>query len=244
MILNNWLSITRFQKKVATKYHSTSKAAKRTLLLLVVSLLPSQVIAQGRFGIQCSPGVAFSSTRPRACTSDTSLKIAGGVTYDWAIHEKHYIGTGLFFVHRGINWKLASETSPQKYTTSYLQLPFLLKLFTGEILLDTRLFFPVGLIAGIRLAETNDGPEPTIEGSEVGLKNKKAKFKRAICALSLGMGIEHEFAEASSIFGSIDCQIGLWNIIADTTTASPAPNNNKLTSLTNNSLSLNIGLRF
>jgi hypothetical protein len=89
------------------------------------------------------------------------------------------------------------------YSLHYLQVPLLLKLYTSEFALDTRLYASVGFIGLLRINERtldHEGDQPFIK-----------EFSRWGSALSLGTGIEYDFSFSTSVFAGISYQLGLSN---------------------------------
>lgn len=211
--------------------------AKSAVLFIAMLLFTRQAAAQGRFGIQVSPGMSFSKLQQKEYSATTALKFKGGIFYDWSVQEKHAISLGLAYTNKGLSWKKKPENTAQKHTVSSIELPCLFKLYTDEFWLGTKFYFSFGAIPGCKLGEAGS-PAPSLEDGGGASKDEKKLFRRFHISLLLGGGIEYDLAEFTSVFGGISYQIGLHNIVKKDSTAP------QITSLQNSLLSLDIGVRF
>jgi len=184
--------------------------------VLLVGFLSSAVAtyAQGQLGIQVSPAISFN--RMYTDPNNQGFSPAGaafgfqvGAIYDYLIQENYYISTGLSYVYQHIALK-NEKSSPnilEKHTLNYFKVPLLLKLYTSELMLDTRLYAALGFLVQLRVKARNielqeDWSKPFIEA-----------FRRWGLAGLVGVGIEYDTSLSTSIFAGISYQLGLSNVI-------------------------------
>jgi Outer membrane protein beta-barrel domain len=189
---------------------------KKHILLVLVGLILSTMVvrAQGRLGIKTSPGVSFG----RVYTSPPNVEFSSagmalgfklGAIYDYPIQNNYCVGTGLFYAIQRIAVK-NEELSfgiKEAHMLYYLQIPLLLKLYTSELALDTRLYVALGGLGQIRINERNTELQ----------KNQKTPFietfRRWGFAGLLEIGVEYDISLSTSVFGGISYQRGLSSVI-------------------------------
>ncbi|MDH5365890.1 MAG: PorT family protein, partial [Cyclobacteriaceae bacterium] len=113
----------------------------------------------------------------------------------------------------------------------YLQLPIALKLYTNEIMLDTRIYVSMGLMAEINIDEkqAKNYSSPLI-----------ADFSLFDTSLLLGVGIEYNIGTHTAIYGGFSYNRGLLNSIADYRVVR---NDNNL-KIHNDLINLDLGVKF
>jgi Outer membrane protein beta-barrel domain len=135
------------------------------------------------------------------------LKI--GAIYDHSLREHCYVSTGLFYTAQHVAIK--NEALPlnilEAHALRYLQLPMLLKFYTSELTLDTRLYVALGILCQIKISERNTE-----------LQKSQAKpfletFRRWGLAGLLGVGVEYNTSLSTSVFAGVSYQYGLSSVI-------------------------------
>jgi len=184
--------------------------------ILLVSLLLGTVVAhaQGRLGIKMSPNISFNrvhTSPPNAgfSSAGSALRFKLGAIYDHPIQDNYYVSTGLFYSTQRVAIK-NEELLPsiqEAHVLYYLQVPLLLKLYTSELALDTRIYVALGALGQIRVNERNielqkNQQSPFIEA-----------FRRWGFAGLLEIGVEYETGFSTSIFGGIGYQCGLSSVV-------------------------------
>ena len=193
---------------------------KKYVLLVSLLLCATATHAQNRLGMKFSPGFAFS----RAHTNPNNKGFVGkgsafglkiGALYDYCFKDSAYVSTGLFFTSQQLGIRNDDRDGSlqrkveEMYDLHYVQLPALLKLYTGELTLDTRLYVEIGIIGQLRVNERNTHLRRG--QSETFIK----EFRRWSIAGQLGVGVEYDINLFTSIFGGISYQLGMANVIKE-----------------------------
>ena len=190
---------------------------KKYILLVLVGLMLSTMVvhAQGRLGIKVSPGISFGRvyTNPpnvEFSSAGPALGFKLGAIYDYPIQNNCCVGTGLSYAVQRIAVK-NEELSfgiKEAHVLYYLQIPLLLKLYTSELALDTRLYVALGGLGQIKINERNTELQ----------KNQKTPFIETFrhwgFAVLLEMGVEYDIGLSTSVFGGISYQRGLSSVIS------------------------------
>jgi Outer membrane protein beta-barrel domain len=187
---------------------------KKYILLIGIFLMTAAVHAQGKLGVTLSPGISFN----RVYTSPNNAGFArGGVAfgfklgaiYDYPIKEHCYVSTGLLYTaqHVAIKNEKVSPDISEAHALRYLQLPMLIKLYTSELMLDTRIYVALGVLGQIKINERNT------ELKESRNKAFVEGFRRWGLAGLLGVGVEYNISLSTSVFAGIGYQHGLSSVI-------------------------------
>lgn len=201
---------------------------KKYIVSISLLLFATTAHAQGRLGIKFSPGFAFSRayTNPNNkgfTAKGTAFGFKIGALYDYGFQDNAYLSTGLYFTLQQVGIenknkeKKLSFAIGEAHGLQYVQLPLLLKLYTGELTLDTRLYVEIGIIGQLRVNEYN--ASLCKDQTEAFIK----KFRRWGVAGQLGVGIEYDVNLVTSIFGGISYQLGMVNVIAEQQTLTHTP---------------------
>ena len=216
---------------------------KKNILLVLLGLILSTtgVHAQGRLGVKISPGLSCgrvytSPPNVEFSSAGTALSFKLGAVYDHPIQNNYYVGTGLFYAVQRIAVK-NEELSfgiKEAHVLYYLQIPLLLKLYTSELALDTRLYVALGGLGQIKINERNTELQ----------KNQKTPFIETFrhwgFAGLLEVGVEYDIGLATSVFGGISYQRGLSSVI-DKHTQGPS---NCFVRSYSDLVSIDLGVRF
>ncbi len=187
---------------------------KKSILLVGVLLSTTVARAQGHLGFKIAPCICFNrvyTNPPNKGFSSTgaSLRFKIGAIYDYPLRDNCYVSTGLFYSTQKVSIK-NPELSPdvqEAHELHYLQIPLLLKLYTSEITLDTRLYAELGFMGQIKVNERNSElkkgqPKPFIE----------ALHRWGLAGL-LGIGVEYDTSLSTSLFAGLSYQTGLVSVI-------------------------------
>lgn len=170
-------------------------------------------MAQTQFGLRFSPAISSNRVNSNVDTLNISkngvgIRFIAGVYADRFLGGNTYFSTGLFYAPKRVSFKatntITQATVSETYNLQYLQIPASFKLVTGELGLDTRLFFQVGTELEIKIF---DDP---VETSEVFIE----KFRRIDATLILGLGVEKRISTETNIYGGLTYYRGLFNVIA------------------------------
>lgn len=194
-----------------------------------------------------------------APTAKRSAQFLLGPLYDIQFAENYYISTGVLYLgkrilldHGYLNkvQKEPSRTNPkpkeatktkdgkhtpiktrEKHATGSLVFPVMLKPFTGELLLDTRLFAQVGPAIGLRLEHNFD--------SQTNVNRPIIKeLNRLNVSVLFGLGLEYDINLNASVFATISYYKELLNSVKETDKYFPDMK------LKGSSWSFEIGIRF
>ena len=187
---------------------------KKYILLVTVVWGTTGAHAQGQLGIKVAPSIAFSRvhTSPNNAgfaSTRASLRFKLGAIYDYPLRDNYYVSTGLLYSAQQVaikNEKLVPSVQ-EAHELHYLQVPLLLKLYTSEITLDTRLYAALGAIGQLRVDERN------IDLQEDQAKTFIEAFRRWGLAGLAGVGVEYDTSLSTSVFAGISYQRGLASVI-------------------------------
>ena len=210
---------------------------KKYILLVGVLLSTTVARAQGKLGFKIAPCICFNrvyTNPPNKGFTSTGpfLRFKIGALYDYPLRDNCYVGTGLFYATQKIS--IMSPDVEEAHELHYLQSPLLLKFYTSEITLDTRLYVALGFIGQIKVNERNSELKKGQPNSFI------EAFHRWGLAGLLGIGVEYDTSLSTSLFAGLSYQPALVSVIN-------AKNQNLCTAkVTNYSdlLSIDLGARF
>lgn len=192
-------------------------------------------LAQVNIGLQVSPSLSFSRLQETSDSADLSStgvggKLQAGIFSDFLITNSYYFSTGIFFVPKRIALQDKGTPSVEEvYHLQYIQVPLMLKLFTDEITLDTRIYFQTGLTGDVKINEKAGGSEPAYLGN----------FRTFDASWIIGAGLEYRIGYTTTLFGGISYRRGLINTIAQ-----PLQPLNGDLSMKADFVSLDLGVKF
>lgn len=203
------------------------------LILSFSSVLFSQ---EYRIGIKLAP--TLSNVRTSVGDGGTSLERDGsavkfllGAFVDIPFKENYFFHGGVNFASKATKISAQNGLSAmrmEEYDHEYLQIPLLLKLYTNELMLDTRLFFNFGVIPEIRLNTSSEDPGNLLI----------TEFSDFDLAGNFGGGVERSIGVNTRIFAGLNYNIGFLNTVKAQSTAY-----NEFT-IKSNLFSLEIGIKF
>lgn len=212
---------------------------KSILAVLFSAFIIGQLNAQDyKIGIKVGP--SFSMTRTGTDGPDTSIDGDGtavqlmlGAFVDIGFKENYYFHTGINYATKEtritINQpSIGGNGVSEQYAHEYLQFPLLLKLYTNEVVLDTRIYFNFGVIPEIRLSTSNE------EVSTVFIED----FKGFDLAGNLGGGVEKSLGPNTRIFAGLNFNLGFLNMVKNQSDQIDPIN------VKSNLLALEIGIKF
>ncbi len=141
-----------------------SNMKKYIFSAIFLMVLGQLVIAQEdyRIGIKVGPSLSLSRTSSDGnstgiARSGSAVRFLIGAFVDVPFKENYHFHSGINFASKTTGITLEDPNVAgggpigQKYDHEYLQVPLLLKLYTNEVLLDTKVFFNFGMVPEIRL---------------------------------------------------------------------------------------------
>lgn len=213
---------------------------KSFLAACFMAFLFGQLHAQNyQIGIKVGPTISFGrlgTEGPNTSISQdgTSARVIVGAFADIGFKENYFFHTGISYANKKTNIKFTDSgisggnEVKESYSHEYLQVPLLLKLYTNEVMLDTRVFFNFGVIPEVRLSTSND------EVDIVAI----SKFQNFDLAGNLGGGIEYGLGPATRIFVGVNYNIGFLNMVSEQNA------NLDTFNLKSNLLALEFGIKF
>jgi Outer membrane protein beta-barrel domain len=214
---------------------------KKYILLVGLFLSAAVTCAQGQLGIQLSPSISINRvyTNPNNAgfsSAGADFRSKLGPIYDHPIQDNCYASTGLLYSvqHLAIKNKKLSPDIREKHVLHYLQVPLLLRLYTSELTLDTRLYALLGALGQIRVNARNTELQASRDQLFI------EEFCRWGLAGLLGVGVEYNTSLSTSVFVGISYQYGVSSVIdkqAQNPPSSPVMGYSDL-------LSIDLGIRF
>lgn len=190
---------------------------KTFLAALFMALLFGQLHSQDyKIGIKAGPTISFGRTGTDGPDTSigqdgTTARVIAGAFVDIGFKENYFFHTGLNYANKKTKIKFSDpgvsggNEIRESYSHEYLQIPLLLKLYTNEILLDTKVFFNFGVIPEIRLSTSND------EVDIIAI----SKFQNFDLAGDLGAGLEHGLGPNTRVFVGLNYNIGFLNMVSE-----------------------------
>ncbi|MEL6413264.1 MAG: outer membrane beta-barrel protein [Bacteroidota bacterium] len=179
---------------------------KYGLLLLLVW---STAHAQGQLGVKLAPGVAFSrvyaeNNNVGFASSGANIKFQAGILFDYCLpmRDNYFLSTGLYIAGNRVAISHENQPVSEQHQLQYLQTPALLKLYTSEITLDTKLYVEIGPVLSMRIKS----PVSYIEDGKQALAQD---FRWLVLSGLLGIGVQYDTSLSTSVFGGLSYQ-GAW----------------------------------
>jgi hypothetical protein len=209
---------------------------KRFIFSIVIFSGSITAYSQVKIGLQLSPSISSSRIETQSDQysiedNGSKLKFKFGIIADLPLSDNYYFSTGLLYTtkHVGISAvnNLTATAFSEEYDIQYVQIPLTMKLYTNEIVLDTRLFFNLGVNAEIAISEKFDKDNTVIED-----------FKFFDSSLVLGAGVERKIGTNTAIYLAVSYNRGLINPIGTSIAI-----DEKIV-LKNDMISLDLGIKF
>ncbi|MBC7922551.1 MAG: PorT family protein [Ferruginibacter sp.] len=210
-----------------------------------------------QLGLRLAPGLSFNSVNGSGISDGISAdgvgaRLSGGLIADFFLSDHFAYSTGLWYTvrrssFREIPFSLVGSgqlTGKSNYSLRYLQIPVSTKLFTNEIATNTRLYFQLGTVVDVKLAEkasnsTNNG---NAFYSLADYQNSKV-YKPFDLGWLLGAGVDYRLGENTTVFGGLTFNRGLINTIRRSLKDGSGTNFNDSVKSINNLLSLEVGIK-
>ena len=209
------------------------------LFLAFFALASAQAQAQSKIGIKFSPTLStnridFTGEGFAVSSNGVGGRFIFGPIFDLFIEENYYFSTGLLYAPKRIGVTVTNRNAAvpaaveETYRLQYLQIPATLKLFTNELALDTRVYFQLGGILDVKIAQNvPDNVNRYIQGIRI------FDF-----SLHLSSGVEYRMGYNTLLFGGIFYNRGLINAVTSTLEGGPDIN------VKNDLIGLELGVKF
>ena len=185
---------------------------KKYLVVLFFLTMVSYSFGQDQISIKISPAISYNRIHTNP---DTTKFVSDGFAfrgkigglYDWTIRENYYLSGGAFFVAKQIGVKNSVLNIQEHHEVQSLQVPLLLKLYTSEITLDTRLYVELGITAAWN-----------IHNRITKILGQRQLITK-LCPWEIGgtvsIGVEYNLSLFTSIFADISYQPALSSIFLE-----------------------------
>jgi hypothetical protein len=183
------------------------------------------------FGFKVGPSIGWLKTDTKDYSGNSSLGFSWGIVGEFNFSENYCLATGINFVYNNSKVSypdLRGSTMPTEVTVDrklrvkYLQVPFAIKMRTGETGKNgkTRFFGQFGLGTGFRLnAKGIDeyGSDPTV--SESDNIDDQVSFVRE--SLIVGLGLEYRIGSGNMVSAGLTLDNGFTDVLADKNNVDP-----------------------
>jgi len=190
-------------------------------------------------GIKFGPTLTYAKASTEGTNTNydgdgSSAQFLVGAFVDFQFEENYFFSTGINYVNKdfGITARstqsISTPLGEARFNQEYLQVPILLKLYTNEVILDTKVYFNFGIIPEIRLSSTpGDDNDDIIR-----------EFNNFDLAGNFGAGLERTIGVHTRVFVGFSYNLGFINQVKT--------QNNALDelSLKNRLFALELGVKF
>lgn len=162
----------------------------------------------GRFSIECSPSYAtnrvYSQTKPTPYAKGGAIRMHFGGAYHLVLQEHCGLSLGLSYALGHIEYacETGASTSPiyEAYLLRHMWVPILCRFYTSEVVIDTSMYFKLGIIPSIHLPARAAAPS-SLSNCSTCLKQRPLG-----CFILLGGGVKYDFSLTNSLaFGLSYC---------------------------------------
>ena len=184
---------------------------RRLIICAVLVVSVKMSLAQDvKLGIQLSPAISVDRYDLNSATStidrgSSAFKLRFGAIADFSLTDTYFVTTGLIYAPKEVEFTYNSLGTPlftEGVKLQYLQVPIALKMFTNEIMLDTKIYVKMGVMAEFKIGEKQIGVN-TLTNSE---------FRFFDTSLLLGAGVEYAIGTNTIVFAGLSYNRGLINI--------------------------------
>lgn len=222
---------------------------KKLTLLLLFMCVGFAALAQVEIGLQVSPTIAanrfVAEDKYNFEKESNNLRLGVGVIADYFFAQNYAFSTGLHYRSKGseISYSYTrQDASGASVTTAgrddislqYLEVPVSLKLFTNEVAPGTVVYFQVGGSLNAKVAAQVNGRK-VIDGERI-----SKRFNIFEVDALLGSGVEFQMGQSTKLFAGLTYHRGL----SDVDDFYESQLGDKSIALKNNSLSLDVGVKF
>lgn len=171
------------------------------MLALYFSIGHSSAMAlSGRFSAECSPSYAtnrvYSQMQPSPYDKGGAIRIHFGGAYHLTLQEHCSLSLGLSYALGHIALaRDAGGSMPsiyEAYCLDYMWVPVLCRFYTSEVMIDTSIYFKLGIIPSINLSTR--ATAPSYSGQPAFLKKRPLG-----CFILLGGGVKYDFSLTNSL---------------------------------------------
>ena len=186
---------------------------KFTFAAVLLTLLSLASFAQNyNIGVKFGPTLTYAKGSTEGSNTNydgdgSSVQFLIGAFVDYQFEENYFLSAGVNFANKdfGISARSTQSISTlqgqAQFSQEYLQLPVLLKLYTNEVMLDTKVYFNFGLVPEIRLSNSpGDDNDDIIR-----------EFRNFDLAGNFGGGLERTIGVQTRVFVGLFYNLGFIN---------------------------------
>ncbi|PIQ49606.1 MAG: hypothetical protein COW03_04440 [Cytophagales bacterium CG12_big_fil_rev_8_21_14_0_65_40_12] len=186
---------------------------KYIITTLVLVLVSFAISAQDyTIGIKLGPTLTFAKAATDGNSTNYDNESAQaqflvGAFVDYTFKENYHFNFGINYASKDFgliarsSQSIATELGRASFQQEFLQLPVLLKLYTNEIILDTKIYFNFGIVPEIRLSNSARAANDDIV----------REFRSFDIAGNFGGGLERSIGVNTRIFAGIFYNLGFIN---------------------------------
>lgn len=193
---------------------------RKLFIITILTLFSSASYSQVKFGLKVAPSIASNRIVSDVDTSDISRNGSGvrmtlGLTFDIGFSDHVALSTGAWFTSKRAGIEYTEDVGGDVedkavFKLHYLQFPLTLKYFTNDITDKMRIYFQLGGLLDLNIAE--DVRETTL--SKTKEKEVYSDLAKPLDISSyVGAGVEYKIGETNILFGGITYTRGLTNIL-------------------------------
>lgn len=134
---------------------------KFTFTIAVIFISTIAAFAQDyTIGVKFGPTISYVKASTEGSTNydtESELKFLIGAFLDYQFKENYHFNVGVNYGTKNVSviarssQSISTELGRSSFEQEFIQLPLLLKLYTNEVFLDTKVYFNFGLIPEFRL---------------------------------------------------------------------------------------------
>lgn len=186
---------------------------KFTLAAALLSLISITAVAQNyNIGIKLGPTLTYSkpSTDGSSTNYDddgSSVQFLIGAFVDYEFKENYFFSAGINYASKDFGLTARSTNSianvigSASFSQEFLQVPALLKLYTNEVILDTKIYFNFGVVPEVRLSNS-----PKSDNSDM-----VREFRSFDVAGNFGGGLERNIGVNTRVYAGLFFNLGFIN---------------------------------
>lgn len=186
---------------------------KFTFAAVLLSLFSISALAQDyNIGIKLGPTLTYSKPSTDGASTNyddngSSVQFLIGAFVDYQFKENYFFSAGINYASKdfGVTARstnsIANVIGAADFSQEFLQVPALLKLYTNEVILDTKIYFNFGVVPEIRLSNS-----PKSDNSDI-----IREFRSFDVAGNFGGGLERTIGVNTRLYAGLFYNLGFIN---------------------------------
>lgn len=176
---------------------------KKILILSLYCLIGhhNAMALPGRFSVGCAPcyvmNRVYSQMKPVPYDKGGALRLHFGGAYNLILQQYCSLGLGLSYALGYLDLVRDESVTPpssvyEAYALHYLWLPILCRFYTSEVMIDTTIYFKLGMMPSLNLST-----RPTVRSDPS--QPPFLTLRPLTCFVVLGGGIKYDFSLTNSL---------------------------------------------